>query len=109
VRGLRASTEAGVGPIINYIMLSERVRKVLAIADKLELAPTERVELADELLRSVPEPEQEAAEFTPEWTAELRHRLVDMKAAEARGEPAGVVMSLDELIEHVRATADTDE
>jgi len=32
-----------------------------------------------------------------------------MKAAETRGEPAGVVMSLDELIEHVRATADTDE
>ena len=90
-------------------MPSERVRKVLAVAEKLELAPAERVELADELLRSAPEPTQEGAEFTPEWTEELRRRLAENKAAEARGEPTGVRMSIDELIEHVRATADTQE
>jgi hypothetical protein len=54
------------------VVPSERVRKVLAVAEQLELAPAERVELADELLRSAPEPAQEAAEFTPEWTEELR-------------------------------------
>jgi len=32
---------------------SERVRKVLAVAAKLELAPTERVELVDELIEHV--------------------------------------------------------
>jgi hypothetical protein len=37
-------------------MPSERVRKVLAVAEKRELAPEERVELADELLRAAPEP-----------------------------------------------------
>jgi hypothetical protein len=31
-----------------------------------------------------------------------------MSAVEARGEPAGIAMSIDDLIEHVRATADTD-
>ena len=90
-------------------MPSERVRKVLAVAEKLELAPTERVELADELLRSVPESDKDSGEFTPEWTAELQRRLGSLKADEARGEAAGIVMSVDDLIEHVRATADTDE
>ena len=51
----------------------------------------------------------EPAEFTPEWTEELRRRLADMKGAETRGDTAGVVMSVDDLIQHVRATADTDE
>lgn len=90
-------------------MPSERVRKVLAVAEKLELEPAERVELADELLRSVPESEQDDAEFTPEWTAEIHRRHGRIKTDQARGVTTDVVMSVDELIEHVRATADTDE
>jgi putative addiction module component (TIGR02574 family) len=109
LRAPGSSTESISERMIKTSMPSERVRKVLAVAAKLELAPTERVELADELLRSVPEPEQQAAEFTPEWTAELGRRLAEMNAAEAQGESAGVVTSVDDLIAHVRATADIDE
>ncbi|CAN5919315.1 hypothetical protein BH11MYX4_BH11MYX4_28160 [soil metagenome] len=67
-------------------MTTERVRKLLHLAD--ELGPDERVELADELLHSMPASEDDDAgdagdAFHLAWADELRRRIDDVDAGRA--------------------------
>jgi putative addiction module component (TIGR02574 family) len=71
-------------------MSSARVARMLELA--AELPDDERLELAEELWERVPD------EFSPAWQAELRRRMADMDAAEARGDSAGRVLTIDEAI-----------
>jgi len=75
-------------------MASPRVAKVLELA--AALPKEERAELADELWSTVPD------ELSPEWEAELRGRVAEMEAADARGEPAGVALTFEEMSKRVR-------
>jgi putative addiction module component (TIGR02574 family) len=68
-----------------------------------ELAEDERLELAEELWEHVPE------KLSPAWEAELRRRAHEMGAAEAQGELAGVVLTVDEAIERARRPGDDEE
>jgi hypothetical protein len=68
-----------------------------------ELAEDERLELAEELWEHVPE------KLSPAWEAELRRRAHEMDAAEARGELAGVVLTVDEAIERARRPGNDEE
>jgi hypothetical protein len=82
-------------------MPSARVARMLELAE--ELADEERIELAEELLERVPD------KLSHEWEAELRRRMEEMDAAEARGERPGLVLTVDELIERVRRPGDDDD
>jgi putative addiction module component (TIGR02574 family) len=64
-------------------MTTERVRKLLHLADELD--PGERVELADELLHSVPSGDDEDAgdALHLAWADELRRRIDDVDAGRA--------------------------
>lgn len=64
-------------------MTTERVRKLLHLAD--ELGADERVQLADELLHSVPAGDDEDAgdALHLAWADELRRRLDDADAGRA--------------------------
>ena len=64
-------------------MTTERVRKLLHLADELD--PGERVELADELLHSLPSGDDEDAgdALHLAWTDELRRRIDDVDAGRA--------------------------
>ena len=63
-------------------MTTERVRKLLHLAD--ELGPDERVELADELLHSVSVSEDDAGDALHlAWADELRRRIDDVDAGRA--------------------------
>jgi putative addiction module component (TIGR02574 family) len=72
------------------LVLSERVRKVLAEA--ASLSPEERAELADELWRSLPEDEAEG-------DAEIARRIEDTLAGRAE------LVSLEEAHAKIRAEA----
>jgi hypothetical protein len=74
--------------------MTSRVAKMLELA--AELQPEERAELADELWSTVPD------ELSPEWQHELRERVDEMNAADARGEPAGEALTFDEMMRRVR-------
>jgi DNA-binding GntR family transcriptional regulator len=82
-------------------MPSARVARMLELAD--ELADEERIELAEELWERVPD------KLSPEWEAELRKRMEEMDAAEARGERPGLVLTVDEVIERARRPGDDDD
>ncbi len=78
-------------------MTTERVRKLLHLAD--ELGADERVELADELLHSVPAGDDEDAGDALDlaWVDELRRRIDDVDAGRAD------VVSHDEAKAAIRA------
>ena len=63
-----------------------------------KLGDEERAELADRLWSTVPD------ELSDEWKAELHDRVAEMEKADARGEPAGVALSFDEMMHQVRAS-----
>jgi len=81
-------------------MPSDRVAQVFELAAKL--GDEERAELADRLWSTVPD------ELSDEWKAELRDRVAEMEEADARGEPAGVALSFDEMMRQVRASSDKE-
>jgi hypothetical protein len=81
-------------------MPSDRVAKVLELA--ASLPDDERAELADRLWSTVPDV------LSDEWTAEIRGRVEEMNAAEARGERPGLVLTFDEMLAHVKGHADDE-
>lgn len=82
------------------VMSTARVARMLEMA--AELADDERLELAEELWERVPD------KLSPAWEAELRRRMSDMDAAEARGDSPGRVLTIDAAIEHARRPGDAD-
>jgi hypothetical protein len=81
-------------------MPSARVAKMLELAS--ELGDDERLELAEELWERVPD------HVAPDWEAEIRRRVAEMDAAEARGERGGFVLTIDEAIERARRPGDDE-
>jgi len=83
-------------------MPSNRFAEALRIAS--DLPDEERAALAEVLWETVPD------ELDPAVEQELRGRVAEMKAAHARGEPAGAKLSFDEMMALVRKPGpDEDE
>jgi len=66
-------------PRYNKNVMSAAAKEVLEAAMKLE--PTEREQIAHELLESIDEPSD--VELSPEWEAEIQRRLRKIEAGEA--------------------------
>lgn len=70
-------------------MSSDRLRHVLALAN--ELAPAERAELADELLRSIPDDAVDTAQLSPEWLTEIDRRVAEIDSGVVKPIPGNEV------------------
>jgi putative addiction module component len=81
-------------PQSHHLKMTSRVAKMMELA--AELRAEERAELADELWSTVPD------ELSPEWERELRERVDEMNAADARGEAVGEALTFDEMVRRVR-------
>jgi putative addiction module component (TIGR02574 family) len=84
------------------VIPSSRVTHILQLASVLDAE--ERLQIAEELWNA-----SEAETLDPDWAAELRRRVVDMKTAQVRGEPDGLRLTFDELRKLVSKQAADDE